>query len=757
MVNSDTVNPLGMPDPQVARALVEVYFLKAHPTFPVLCEADFTDTFNLYLSHGLPQQLSDHEQDWLCMLNIVFAIGSKFDYITNPDYAGDNRDHLVFYARAQGLGLDFRTLHRDSEIQHTACLGLLGLYLLINDQINRYVNLLFLMANADLKRAWTISGLAVRHAMTLGLHVRSKAKDLSDVDKELRCRLWWALYGFERLINQLTGRPSCIANQDVSIQLPLNQDESTFRRGEALYTSRDSMTHSLPYEWRRRSTANLESSGPSSATSKFSSTSKITTETSNSSLMGSPPPIFSFPVTILSMTSSTYFIYRTQLSIVSHEILTDLYSPTLASIKWSEVQDAIRRIDHKLDAWKSSLPPELNFEAPPPLLRQDLSAYHHFSAERTGLFMFYLSSRMTLFRPTLCRLTHRIPHESSSSKSFSASAVQICISSARRIIALLPNLPSTPRTATPISRQSSRTAFYEIPPWWTTIHYLIEAASVLMLELAYRAEHVPSQAQEVLSDAKQAVAWMRAMALESVAARKGWVIYRRLLVRVADKVGGDVRDVPDFPEERGEGWERDFEDQTLEMQRRENGEQVTSSEWPTMQGHTQSPSQGQSSERLQQQQHFSPGISLADSMSNLGPHPQPHPQPQSQNYFSPLAPFIPAAEVYSRYDEWGPWSAGYYDVSPTEMGTMAMGSPLGFSSAPDMDGRMTMQWTPTMGYGGVPAEENMAAGPEQERGQGQRYGFDGGATVKGLDFGGQSQNQNQRWPGGRPGHGEGNR
>jgi len=84
-------------------------------------------------------------------------------------------------------------------------------------------------------RAWTICGLAIRHALALGLHVRSEADSVSDAEKEHRVRLWWSLYSLECLLNELTGRPSCISDRDISTPLPLNIDESGLRTGQGLY------------------------------------------------------------------------------------------------------------------------------------------------------------------------------------------------------------------------------------------------------------------------------------------------------------------------------------------------------------------------------------------------------------------------------------------------------------------------------------------------------------------------------------------
>lgn len=72
------------------------------------------------------------------------------------------------------------------------------------------------------------------------------------------------------------------------------------------------------------------------------------------------PLIYKFPTLSLPTTSSTHFIYRIQLCIVSHEIVTQLYCAATTKAKWTEVQDTIRRIDHRLLSWRDTLPPEFN-------------------------------------------------------------------------------------------------------------------------------------------------------------------------------------------------------------------------------------------------------------------------------------------------------------------------------------------------------------------------------------------------------------
>jgi hypothetical protein len=356
--------------------------------------------------------------------------------------------------------------------------------------------------------------------MALGLHVRSEAKDLSDMDKELRVRLWWSLYSLERLLDELTGRPSCITDRDISTPLPINLDETRLRRDYPIYKkhSRQSITSAMI-----KGKARL--SAPQIPTPITSSSASINPSMVSTSPTGSPSySAYTFPMTRLPITSSTYFIYRTQLSILSHEILTKLYCAALVKAKWSEVQDTIRDIDSRLLKWKSSLPEEFDFSIPPTQLDM-------FTPHRTGLSMFYNSSRMTLFRPCLCRLEGRIENESERSKTFESNAAIACVESARNILASLPSM-------------SDPTKVYTITAWWNIVHYIIEAGSVLMLELAYRAEHLPSQAEEILADSKKAVLWLRAMSDQSIAARKGWEIFNSLLEKVAPKVGGETWNMP---------------------------------------------------------------------------------------------------------------------------------------------------------------------------------------------------------------------
>ena len=83
-------------------------------------------------------------------------------------------------------------------------------------------------------RSWSLVGIALRHALTLGLHMRSVSRKLTDVERENRVRLFWSLYALECSLNEVCGRPPCVADRDIGTPLPLNIEESDLRIGSVL-------------------------------------------------------------------------------------------------------------------------------------------------------------------------------------------------------------------------------------------------------------------------------------------------------------------------------------------------------------------------------------------------------------------------------------------------------------------------------------------------------------------------------------------
>lgn len=100
-----------------------------------------------------------------------------------------------------------------------------------------------------------------------------------------------------------------------------------------------------------------------------------------------------------------------------------------------------------------------------------------------------------------------------------------------------------------------------------------------MLELAFQSHHLPSEAADILDDAKNGVRWLRTMAGESVSARKAWEIFDCLIRLVAPIISWSVYDMPtEAPIPAGYNWRRfqtagaAFPQQHPQQQEREVGQ-----------------------------------------------------------------------------------------------------------------------------------------------------------------------------------------
>ena len=100
----------------------------------------------------------------------------------------------------------------------------------------------FLASINSLPQAWLMCGQAVRIAQDLGLHVscprnidtiwcsrhhqRSpKHLLLTPIDKETRRKVWWCVYGLDRMLAVALGRPLGIDDVDCDVELPLDIDD----------------------------------------------------------------------------------------------------------------------------------------------------------------------------------------------------------------------------------------------------------------------------------------------------------------------------------------------------------------------------------------------------------------------------------------------------------------------------------------------------------------------------------------------------
>ncbi|KAJ4994504.1 C6 transcription factor [Stagonosporopsis vannaccii] len=439
------VDPYDLPQLETAERLLGSYMNKVHDSFPILPRKTFEDQFRKYftaLSNGNAPRLSPK---WQAILNLVFAIGAKYSHLSKASWQADARDHLIYQARARAFGLNESTMTVHPDVPQIQSLGLLAFYWLSVGQISR---------------AWTVIGMAVRFAYTLGLHVRNEDPSATAVKRETLVRTWWSLYSLERTLSIITGRPSIIVDSCCSVPLPMPViEEQISDRTEATFRRRMGSTPGLVSTSRGWSSGSIDS------------------------------PRTPVGLGTTEANSGSYFRAAVQLSIITQSILTSLYTASTIIRSPAENQHEMAQLSQRLDQWVLALPRELNFQDP------GNGASMMFSRERILLGFQLCSARMLLGRP--CLNHRRQAWREGSEATFARRMGNSCIEAAKTVVDFLPEEPNAQ-------------FIYDQGPWWCIVHHLMQAVSVVLLGLSYPAS-TSEDSVLLMHYVKKVVRWLSVM------------------------------------------------------------------------------------------------------------------------------------------------------------------------------------------------------------------------------------------------------
>ncbi|KAL5358144.1 fungal-specific transcription factor domain-containing protein [Aspergillus floccosus] len=174
------------PSGLVEQTFMDAFFLNYHTSYPFIHEGTFRAQFYKQSPHH-------NNQVWQILLNTVLALGAW-------SIGDDSSDiDITFYQEARGH------LQRVSVFE-TGNLTL--------------VQALLLLSNYAQKRnkpntGWNFLGLAVRMAMSLGLHKEFPGWKISLLQREIRRRLWWGVYIFDSGAAKTFGRPILLPEDSV--------------------------------------------------------------------------------------------------------------------------------------------------------------------------------------------------------------------------------------------------------------------------------------------------------------------------------------------------------------------------------------------------------------------------------------------------------------------------------------------------------------------------------------------------------------
>ena len=142
-LTGDQVDPYGLPIKSIADTLIDIYFATIHPSFPVLDHNLFLDEYQQYVAGAEPREA--RYRTFVPILQLVLAISAIHAHMTHSEWAGHDRDHSLYYARAQALASESGLLRDVVYSAQVQTFGLSAMYFLATHQINRYV------LNSDLR------------------------------------------------------------------------------------------------------------------------------------------------------------------------------------------------------------------------------------------------------------------------------------------------------------------------------------------------------------------------------------------------------------------------------------------------------------------------------------------------------------------------------------------------------------------------------------------------------------------------------
>ncbi len=363
-----------------------------------------------------------------------------------------------------------------------------------------------------------LSGYALREAGALGLNMRNDSSELKDSLKEIRYRLWWALYALEHRLCNMTGRVNCVMDEHVTTPLPVPLEEEQFDSEEG-----QKLLNKIRQQGDRAPSSNPHTPNVNSTPSTDRSRSQNNAESRSPSMPNGGHGGDLEWAKSVQPNSSLYFLHLVQLTRVTQDIFHSLYNPASIKGTWSDIQGKVKDLDERLEHWYRKLPPAFAFRRK----QRERGSYEY----RLNLGFFYFSTKMTVHRPCLCRLDRKIPGQSNKSLEFNRASAATCVEAAMEMLQLIPDEPNA-------------VGLISIGPWWNILHWVVQATTVLMLEISFRANHMPEEADTILESSKKGIRWLHALAEDNPSARRAWSMCNALFGDAVKKIGRNNDDLP---------------------------------------------------------------------------------------------------------------------------------------------------------------------------------------------------------------------
>lgn len=150
--------------------------------------------------NGPPDLQSREDCLVFCQMLLIFAYGQM--YSVNQWSGSEGPPGFTYFKHALWLLPD---IHQEGSVTFVEVLGLIAPY----------------MQNLNRKdAAFLYIGLAMRMAISLGLHQEVDDPAMDIVEREHRRRVWWSVYSMDRIISVKSGNPISIHDEDIDVAWP---------------------------------------------------------------------------------------------------------------------------------------------------------------------------------------------------------------------------------------------------------------------------------------------------------------------------------------------------------------------------------------------------------------------------------------------------------------------------------------------------------------------------------------------------------
>ena len=136
-VLGDILDPYDLPVRSVADHFIESFFRTVHPSFPLVDKPYFMAQYEQYFNTH--DQANFLDRSFVATLWIVFAIAAVHAHLTGAEWAGHEKDHLLYFAKGRLLGVSTGILNDMAFLGQVLVFGLAAMYLMVTNQINRSV------------------------------------------------------------------------------------------------------------------------------------------------------------------------------------------------------------------------------------------------------------------------------------------------------------------------------------------------------------------------------------------------------------------------------------------------------------------------------------------------------------------------------------------------------------------------------------------------------------------------------------------